>query len=785
VFRLAEELGLQGWVTNSNAGVWIEVEGGATTLEIFLARLTADKPPRSFIQGLEASWLDPLGHCGFEIRESSSGGAKTALVLPDIATCRDCLADVFSPSNRRYFYPFTNCTNCGPRFTIVEALPYDRANTSMRGFAMCDDCRREYEDPRDRRFHAQPNACPVCGPRLSLWNGKGEDLAAGAGPREVLEQAAQLIRQGHVLAVKGLGGFHLLVSALDSGAVGKLRERKRREEKPFAIMFPSAEKLVQVCDVSDLERRLLDSPEAPIVLLRRASKETGERLCREVAPGNPNLGVMLPYTPLHHLLMSLLGIPVVATSGNLADEPICTDEREALERLEGIADYFLVHNRPIVRHVDDSILRVMAGRELVMRRARGFAPLPIPVTAEGDRHAVLALGAHLKNTVALGLLGQVFLSQHIGDLETRQAFEAFQRVAADLQRLYETTATVIAADLHPDYLSTQHARALTGGELPPAPAGHAPLIQVCRPTRSEPGKNPSESIGAPKSLVSVQHHLAHVLACMAENELEGTVLGVSWDGTGYGVDGTVWGGEFFRVERDRCERIGHLRTFRLPGGERAVREPRRCALGLLHEIFGNDCFSMTHLAPLSAFSASELPALGKMLGAGVNSPVSSSAGRLFDATASLIGLRQESRFEGQAAMELEFCASEADVREPYPVTIQPSRESGSGMDHGPVVVDWAPMIRAIIAELAEGRPAAQIASRFHASLAEMIVQVASLTGTKRVVLSGGCFQNRLLIEWTIERLRSAEFQPYWHQRVPPNDGGISLGQVVAALRAGV
>ena len=476
IYRLATGAGLKGRVNNSAQGVFIEVEGSRAGLEAFLLRVEAEKPPLSSIQSLEASWLDPVGYVGFEIRQSESGGAKTTLVLPDIATCPDCLGEVFDPGNRRYGYPFTNCTNCGPRFSIIEALPYDRPNTSMKGFTMCPQCQAEYDDPRDRRFHAQPNACPVCGPQLELWDQKGDVLPGGNCG--AIAAAADAIRQGQIVAVKGLGGFHLMVAAHHDEAIRRLRQLKHREEKPFAVMFPSLSAIKAACEVSPLEERLLRSPEAPIVLLRRihVSRITHHvsALSPLLAPGNPNLGVMLPYTPLHHLLLSALGFPVVATSGNLSDEPICTDEHEALQRLGGIADLFLVHNRPIVRHVDDSIVRVMMGRELVLRRARGYAPLPVRfppaignVQSAIDK-SVLAVGAHLKNTVALSVGAQVFISQHIGDLETDQAHEAFRRVIADFEDLYESRPAIIAADAHPDYLSTKFARDLSKADPQPS-----------------------------------------------------------------------------------------------------------------------------------------------------------------------------------------------------------------------------------------------------------------------------------------------------------------------------
>jgi hydrogenase maturation protein HypF len=776
IYRLATELGLSGWVNNSAQGVFIEVEGPKTALDKFLLRLDAEKPPRSFIQSLEPSWLDTVGYMGFEIRESEAGGARTALVLPDVAACPDCLREVFDPANRRYFYPFTNCTNCGPRFSIIESLPYDRANTSMKRFSMCPQCQAEYDDPRDRRFHAQPNACPECGPQLQLWDRAGSHSL----DCETLATAAQAIREGKIVAVKGLGGFHLMVAAQDEQAVRRLRELKHREEKPFALMFPSLEAVRAVSHVSPLEERLLRSPEAPIVLLKQVAHAPSP-IAPSVAPGNPNLGVMLPYTPLHHLLMSLVGVPVVATSGNLNDEPICTDEHEALERLGGIADLFLVHNRPIVRHVDDSIVRVMMGRELVLRRARGYAPLPVPLPLAmgncrlGSENVILAVGAHLKNTIALSVGPQVFLSQHIGDLETDQAYEAFRRVIADFEHLYEARPSVVAADAHPDYLSTKFARALVGQAS--SPAGSAGV-----PARSSNLANPQPSTLNPQ-LLSIQHHVAHVLSCMAENELRPPVLGVSWDGTGYGLDGTVWGGEFFIVTETSCERVAHLRQFRLPGGDRAVKEPRRTALGLLYELFGEAAFAMSELAPVGAFSPGELDSLKTMLTRKLNSPLTSSAGRLFDAVAALVGLRQQVRFEGQAAMELEFAIESLDVQEFYPFRAIASEPLKSPLAPTlPMNLDWSPVIKGILCDLAGKVPIGEISARFHNGLAEAIIAVARHAGLERVALSGGCFQNRYLTERTVQRLRAEGFLPYWHQRVPPNDGGIALGQVVAALR---
>ena len=743
VFRLASELKLCGWVNNSPQGVFIEAEGAREQLVKFLLRLDSEKPPRSFIQSLESLWLDATGYEKFEIRESESAGEKSAFVLPDIATCPDCLREIFDPKNRRHFYPFTNCINCGPRFSIIESLPYDRANTTMKKFAMCPACQREYDNPHDRRFHAQPNACPVCGPHLELWNPAGEKIFAN---HQALLAVASAIRRGKIVAVKGIGGFHLMADARNENAVQLLRERKHREEKPFALLFPSLESVKMICEVSPLEERLLHSPEAPIVLLQKIEDHKSQ-IADAIAPANPNLGVMLPSNPLHHLLMADLKFPVVATSGNLSDEPICIDENEALERLGGIADFFLIHDRSIARHVDDSIVRVMLDREMVLRRARGFAPLPIALNSQLsalNSQPILAVGAHLKNSVALAVGKNVFISQHIGDLETEPANNAFRRVIADFEKLYDVRPQIVGADLHPDYLSTKFA-----GES-----------------------------GIPKR-ISVQHHIAHVLSCMAENEIVPPALGVSWDGTGYGANGEIWGGEFFQIADMHIERIAHLRPFRLPGGDKAVREPRRPAIGLLYEVFGDVAFEMSHLPPLRDISPIESSALKGMLHRKLNSPKTSSVGRLFDAVASLVNVRQQMRFEGQAAMELEFALAGIETDESYEVRIT---DCGLRNEKPEVNLDWEPMLKSLLTDLNGGVPTGIISAKFHNALAEAIVSVAKKNGLERVVLSGGCFQNRYLTERVVRRLREENFQPYWHQRVPPNDGGIALGQVVAALR---
>ena len=755
VYRLATEMKLQGWISNSAQGVFIEVEGTKEVLDRFLLRLQKEIPPRAFIQSLEFSFLDPIGFEKFEIRESDATGAKTSIILPDIATCPDCLKDIFSPWNGRYLYPFTNCTNCGPRFSIIESLPYDRLNTSMKKFEMCPECRTEYENPIDRRFHAQPNACPTCGPQLQVWDTGGKKLAER---HDALLQAVKAIEAGKIVAVKGIGGFHLMADARNNEAVRRLRERKHREEKPFALMFPSLEDVKKECEVDKLEERLLLSPESPIVLLSRIIGHSHFHLpssiSTSVAPNNPYLGCMLPYSPLHHILMGQLGFAVVATSGNLSDEPICTDEHEALDRLHEIADVYLVHNRPIVRHIDDSIVRVMMGRELVIRRARGYAPLPITIRTQ---HAVslLAVGAHLKNTIALTSDSNVFVSQHIGDLETKESLDAFHSVVADFQTMYNCKPEYIVCDLHPDYLSSKFAR----------------------------------STGIP--LLEVQHHNAHVASCMAENQLEGEVLGVSWDGTGYGLDGTIWGGEFLLTTKTSFERVATFRPFRLPGGEKAIKEPRRTALGMLYELFGDEVFRRQDLPQLNAFTSTELELLNQVLLKRVNTPITTSVGRIFDAVASLIGLQQRVNYEGQAAMELEFLTAQSKTKESYAFTMddgrmlieKPVAQLENENQKSLTIIDWSPFINGILEDVRHNTISPIIAAKFHNTLVEIIIAVAKKIGQPRVVLSGGCFQNRYLTERAVKRLQEEEFRPSWHQRVPPNDGGIALGQLYAALRS--
>ena len=733
VYRLATGLGLAGWVLNDAAGVFIEVQGPAARLEEFLQRLPLERPARSLIQSLDAVWLAPAAYSGFEIRHSETAGPKTVLALPDIALCPDCLAEVFDPANRRAGYAFTNCTLCGPRFSILRGLPYDRPNTTMAGFTMCAACQAEYDDPQNRRFHAQPNACAVCGPQVSL-GGAGAEAVAGSP----VEAAAAALRAGQIVAVKGLGGFHLVVDAGNAQAVQRLRQRKQREEKPLAVMVRNLEAAAALVQVDEAAAALLSAPEAPIVLLPRRA---GAAVAREVAPGTPTLGVMLAYTPLHHLLLAAAALPaVVATSGNLSDEPICTVNAEALVRLGAVADLFLGHDRPIERPVDDSVAWIVDGEARCLRRSRGYAPLPVLLRRPAP--VILAVGAHLKNTVALSIGRQVFVSQHIGDLHTAEARAAFERTVADFLRLYEVRPERLAYDLHPDYASTLWATEQL--QRQPALMG-----------------------------VGVQHHHAHLAACLAENQVDGPALGVIWDGAGYGLDGAIWGGEFLLGDAGGFERVAHLRPFRLPGGDAAAREPRRIALALLWELYGPASLEMRDLTPIRMLADSERLVLGQMLQRGLSAPLTTSAGRLFDGVAALLDLCQHNRFEGQAAMAVEYAADPAETSA-YPLPFLASSR----------VLDWQPLVEALLADLRGGVSKAVIAARLHNGLAAAIVAVAQATGEPRVALSGGCFQNRLLLQRSIDGLRAAGFEVLLHRSVPPNDGGISLGQVaVAAAQA--
>lgn len=757
VFRLASELGLTGRVRNDARGASIEIEGPRSILDLFCERLPAELPPPAALLSTHTQWLEVAGYRDFSIEESDVAGERSAVILPEIATCAECLSEILDPADRRYRYPFTNCTHCGPRFSILESLPYDRPNTSMRIFEMCALCRREYGDPRNRRFHAQPNACPGCGPQLGLLDRNGETLAVRD---EALLAAARALLAGRILAVKGLGGFHLMALGSNGWSVRALRQRKGRYGKPLALMVRDLDQAREICVVSEEAAALLSSPQAPIVLLPR---RRGARIAPEVAPRNPYLGVMLPYTPLHHLLLREVGAPVVATSGNLRDEPICIDNIEGLARLGHIADLFLVHDRPIVRHVDDSVFASSGAGVQPVRRARGYAPLPI--TVERELPPILAVGAHLKNVVAVSVGRSVFLSQHIGDMETPQAMAAFERVLRDFLDLYGVRPAVVACDLHPGYPSTEwleRVRTGFGGEERDRKAdGWRRMIREAR-------------------LGRVQHHHAHLASCLADNGVTGPALGVTWDGTGYGPDGSVWGGEFLVGSAAGYRRVASLRPFRLPGGDAAVHEPRRVALALLWELIGEAALERRELAPVAGLTEAETRVFARMLERGFCAPLTSSAGRLFDGVAALLDLHQRVGFEGEAAMALEFCADPM-VRAAYPIhVVSPQAPEGDDRERVPLHLDWRPLIAAILQDLARKVEPAVIAARFHNALAQGIVAIARHADEPIVALTGGCFQNRLLTERTKTQLERAGFKVLLHRRVPTNDGGISLGQVAVA-----
>lgn len=731
VYSLATRLDLSGSVANDARGVVVEVEGRTDRVSEFLRRLPREAPPLAVIERVRARALPPTGAAGFSIAASRRGGAeRQVLISPDIATCDDCLREMLDPTDRRFLYPFTNCTNCGPRFTIVRAVPYDRPFTTMADFAMCGACAREYRDPGDRRFHAQPLSCPACGPQLCLMD---RDGAVHAG--DPVGAAAALVRAGAVVAVKGLGGFHLAAAAANEAACASLRARKHREDRPFAVMVRDLDGARRLAEVDAAEADLLASPRRPIVLLRRRSDAA---LARSVAPDNRCVGVMLPYTPVHHLLCRALDAPFVLTSGNVSDEPIAYTDDDAFSRLHDIADVFLTHDRPIHTRTDDSVLRVFRARPMPVRRARGFAPQPLPLPG-GARRAILACGAELKHTFCLAKRRYAFVSHHIGDLENFDTWRAFTEGIAHYRRLFDVTPEVVAHDLHPEYLSTKFARELTGVER-----------------------------------VGVQHHHAHVAACLAENGVRGPAIGVAFDGLGYGDDGTLWGGEFLIADLAASERAAHFEPIAMPGGTAAIRQPWRMAAAYLDAAYGGAPADDLAVVQRNRRAWEQVVRLAR---AGVNSPLTSSVGRLFDAVAAILGVRDAISYEGQAAVELEQRA-DCSERRAYTTTWTES---------APHRVRGTDLVRAVVADLRAGVPAAVVAARFHNALAQIIVDVCGALRARRglslVALSGGVFQNLLLLERTVNALETAGFRVLTHSRVPANDGGISFGQaVIAAAR---
>jgi len=769
VYNLATRLNVTGWVLNHSGGVDIEVEGTETAVAAFVAALRDEVPPLARIESLAARPVAPSGYARFEIRRSESQAGAYQLISPDIATCPDCVRELFDPNARRYRYPFINCTNCGPRFTIIRDIPYDRPNTTMERFPLCERCRAEYENPGDRRFHAQPNACPVCGPQLWLVETQNSAGGRAGGPADsaatasALARAGELLLEGKILAVKGLGGFHLACDATNADAVSLLRRRKHRPHKPFAIMAPDLAVARALCEISDEEASLLASAQSPIVLLNRRAPAPGrdvQDVAAGVAPQQDTLGLMLPYTPLHHLLLRDTGRPLVMTSGNLSEEPIAKDNDEALQRLAPLADAFLLHNRDIYARYDDSVLHVVptipwrngdtpADGQTVqfLRRARGYAPFPVrlPFTTT----PVLATGPQLKNTFTLTRDAYAFMGQHIGDMENLETLEHYEAALATYQHLFRLEPQAVICDLHPDYLTTRFAEDYARRHHLPPP-------------------------------LHVQHHHAHIAACLADNGWPagaGDVIGVAFDGTGYGEDGTIWGGEWFVGGYDGFRRAAHLEYLPLPGGDAAIHHPWRIAVAYLYTLLGVENF------PAGIFCPSDALTVRQQIAHRLNTPLTSSMGRLFDAVSALLGFNHEATYEAQAAIQLETAALKrhsaahfTDVPA-YPFDIEPQPD-------GVLIVRAATLLDAILADIGRGVDRDVIALRFHAASADMLTRVCerlrAASGLQTVTLSGGVFQNRLLLALALSRLRAAGFTVLIHHQAPCNDGGVSLGQAVLA-----
>lgn len=730
VHSLAQRLRLAGWVGNDGRGVFIEAEGEPEDIARFQADLRDQAPPLAAIHRMTAVEIPARGEHGFRIADSAQDAGPATLISPDAATCGDCLAELFDPAGRRYLHPFINCTNCGPRFTVIRNVPYDRPATTMAGFAMCGECEREYLDPGDRRFHAQPICCPACGPTLRLLDPQGRPWDG-----DPIEEAAELLRSGRILAVKGLGGYHLAAGAAHEEAARALRARKHREDKPFAVVVADLDAARGLCELDADAERLLAGPRCPIVLLPRRPDAA---VARAVAPGELRLGLMLPYTPVHHLLARAYGRPYILTSGNLSDEPIAHEDRDALDRLGGLADGFLTHDRPIHVRADDSVVLPARGRALVVRRSRGYAPQPLTLPRPAPRH-VLACGAELKNTFCVVREQHAFVSQHIGDLENYETMRSFTEGIEHFLRLFDVTPELVAHDLHPEYLSTKYALGAGGAEL-----------------------------------VGVQHHHAHIAACLADNHEQGPVIGVAFDGLGYGDDDTLWGGELLVADLVDFTRAGRLSPVPLPGGAAAIRQPWRMAAAHLDAAYSGAPPEDLQVRSRNERQWAGVTALART---GTNAPLASSAGRLFDAVASILGLGDVAGYEGQSAIALEQRADPAEAAA-YPASL---------LDDGLLTIDSADLVRAVVQDLRAGADPGAISARFHnglaAAAAAACVRLRAGTGLTTVALSGGVFQNRLLLGRLAGTLEERGFRVLTHRQVPPNDGGISLGQAaVAAAR---
>ena len=733
IHKLVQNYNLSGWVLNSNQGVEMDVEGKTEELNNFISDIKDKLPPLARIENIEVNQLPLIGYKGFSIKKSITKEENGfVLVSPDISICEDCLQELFDPRNQRFRYPFINCTNCGPRFTIIKDIPYDRGKTTMRVFEMCPQCQSEYENIEDRRYHAQPNACADCGPQVSLYQNKRK--LESVGP---IEKAVKLLKEGKIGAIKGLGGFHLACDATNNKAVAKLRRLKNREAKPFAIMSFNLEKIKKYCKLGKKEEEWLINRARPIVLLK---KKEDSLISSLVAPRNNYLGVMLPYTPLHYLLLKDNFTALIMTSGNIADQPIIGDNQEALEKLDRIADFFLLYNRDIFNRCDDSVLKIINSDNMFFRRSRGYVPYPIIL--DFKLKEVLALGGELKNTISFSKENYVFLSQYLGDLKSVETLSFLKKSIASLKKMFRINPEIIACDFHPDYLSTQYA----------------------------------EEIGAKKGLkvVKVQHHHAHIVSCMAENNIKEKVIGVAYDGTGYGDDGKIWGGEFLLCDLKEYLRVGHLKYYPLPGGDKAIMEPWRIAYSYLYSIYGSKAKKID-IDFNCRMDYDKLSIIEKMIDKNINSPLTSSCGRLFDAASSLIGIRDEISYEGQAAMELEsFCAS--GVKERYNFCICKEGDE--------FIIDPQKIFIDIIKDLKEGIDKKVMAAKFHNTVAEFTLnlcgKIKKSTGINKIALSGGVFQNKYLTEKVVSLLEDKGFKVYIQRKVPPNDGGISLGQAVVA-----
>jgi hydrogenase maturation protein HypF len=729
VFRLASEEGIAGRVRNDTSGVTIDAFGPSPALAAFLARLGGPAPPAASIRDLTFEEIPAEAADCFSIVESDSAGERAISIPPDLATCSECLAEVFDAGNRRFHYPFTNCTHCGPRFTIATGVPYDRPATTMAAFPMCPSCRREYGSVLDRRFHAQPNACPACGPSLVLATPSGETFGGG----DPVGTAARAVRDGLIVAIKGLGGFHLACDAGSSLAIERLRRRKHRDEKPFAVMVESLQAARRIARIDGEEERLLTSVEAPIVLLERLEDAP---LAPEIAPENPLVGLFLPYTPLHHLLLARVGGPLVMTSGNVSDEPMACDNGEALEKLQGIADLFLLHDRQIASRADDSVVRVIAGRPTVLRRSRGYVPRAVSLGRPFDR-PVLACGAHLKNTFCFGIRDSAWLGPHVGDLENLSIYQSYEDAIDRMERFLSIRPEVVAHDLHPDYLSTVYARS--------------------RPEETK---------------IAVQHHHAHVASAMAEHAIEGPVIGVAYDGTGYGTDGTAWGGEVLLSNFSGFQRMGTFRPIALPGGDLAIREVWRTALALVDDAFDGEP-PLERIPLFRDVADTAIAVVRRMKATRLSTPLARGVGRYFDGIGALVLGRRVATYEGQVALAWNLAADPAEEGV-YPYDLE--RDDIA-------VLDLRPLVRAVLEDLTSGCPAQTISGRFHNTMVlatkELVHLAAMRAGRLPVVLTGGCFQNALLAERTVSRLEP-EFRVYTHGEIPPGDGGIALGQALVA-----